>query len=214
MMKPLMLDVEIRELERALLSAKGRPVRVLEWGSGGSTVYFTDYLRKNGVPYEWVSLEYNKKWHEKVSDEVKNYPHTSIVLFDVGNDEILQPNNPMNEYVSYPKTLGKKFDVVFVDGRKRRRCVIEAKDLVTEGGVVFLHDAERPHYHSAFTHFPRSRFLSGRLWLGTLEKPNFFQKVADNMITFIRRFGYTARRTLWKIYASTPLRDFLKKNFS
>ncbi len=160
-------------MEHTLLSY-GPHVDVLEWGSGGSTVYYTKFLREKGVSYTWTSVEYNKRWYERVSDLVKSDPNTKLVLFDVGNDVLRQRDLPMDEYVNYPATLGKKYDVIFVDGRKRRRCVLEAARLLNPRGVVLLHDARRTFYHCAFAAYPDSRILlwSG-LWQGKLEDPGF-----------------------------------------
>ena len=212
-MKPLMLKEEILALERALLSIRSRPVSVLEWGSGGSTVYFTQFLRTHGISYDWTSVEYNKGWAEKVSAELKGDTDTHLVLFDVGNDEILQPDIPMNEYVGYPKTLGKKFDLILVDGRKRRRCVLEARDLVTENGFVFLHDAQRGYYHDAFKAYPRHRFLSGRLWEGRTGAPSAWEACVDFFRTLSSQTVFAVHRALWKAYAAS-LRPFVKKFFA
>ena len=178
-MKPQMSEKEIEVIER-ILSSYGTHIDVLEWGSGGSTVYFTNYLAKKGISYTWLSLEYNRKWYNKIAEATKDDPDTNIVLFDVGNDELRQPDIPMNEYVAYPGTLGKKYDVVLVDGRKRRRCVLEAKDLLKKGGRVLLHDARRTFYHSAFNAFPDGRMLLWTgLWQGRPEDPGFVRKVIN-----------------------------------
>ena len=56
---------------------------------------------------------------------------------------------PLDEYVDYPTLLGLKFDFVIVDGRKRRRCIEVSKKIVSEDGVIILHDAQRPYYWPA-----------------------------------------------------------------
>lgn len=158
-----------KTLLKAYRLNKGK-VDVLEWGSGGSTVYFTRFLRDKGVPYTWTSIEYNKGWYQKVSEEVKNDPNTKVVLFDVGNNNLRQRYTDMEEYIKYPKKKGVKYDVIFVDGRKRRRCLLESKDLLKDRGVVFLHDACRKHYQCAFKVYPFSTFVSFILWKGKGEK--------------------------------------------
>lgn len=163
---PMMSKEEIRLFSKELCSRKR--VDVLEWGSGGSTIYFTNLLREKGVPFTWTSIEYNKKWYEGVKEKVG--PEVEVVLFDVGNDEVKQLENPMDEYVEYPKTTGKKYDVILVDGRKRRRCLLVAKEVLRKGGVVFLHDAQRRYYHSAFSEYPDSRRVLWRMWRGSLDK--------------------------------------------
>lgn len=178
-MKPQMSPEEILRVEQALLH-HGSHVDVLEWGVGGSTVYFTQLLRKQGISYTWTGIEYNREWYARIIELLKNDPHVHLVLFDVGNTANKQRDVPMDEYVAYPATLGKKFDVIVVDGRKRRRCLLEAAKLLKPGGVVLLHDARRSHYHCAFRVYPDSRMLlwSG-LWQGKLEDPGALQRILN-----------------------------------
>lgn len=177
-----MAQEEIAIIEGILLSY-GSHLDILEWGSGGSTVYFTQFLRNKGVSYTWVSIEYNKIWYEKISGMTKDDKDISLVLFDVGNTKLRQPNVPMNEYVDYPASLGKKYDFILVDGRKRRRCLLEASKLLKPGGTVILHDGRRTFYHSAFSAYPDSRILlKTGIWQGKLENPGFVRRV----INFIR----------------------------
>lgn len=183
---------EIRTIEETLrgLGNKKDKIHILEWGSGGSTVYFTEFLKEIGVPYEWISIEYNKRWHEKVKNAVAHDPNIEVVLFDVGNDQLKQVDNPMDEYVGYPTTLDNKFDMVLVDGRKRRRCVLEAKKNLAPEGVVFLHDAQRKYYHCALGTFPNRRFVAMFLWQGKLTQPSLREKVVNILYTSLYRFLY------------------------
>ncbi len=198
-MEPLMNKSEIHIIERTLeeLVAGKDKLRVLEWGSGGSTLHFTRFMQNHNIDYEWVSLEYNKNWYKKVKDAVAHDSNIEIVLFDVGNDRLKQRDIPMDEYVVYPRTLGKKFDMVLVDGRKRRRCVLEAKHILAPGGVVFLHDAQRPYYHPAFSEFPDRRFASLFLWRGKNEIPCIGNRVRNIFSTFFFR-------TLYFIFIAPP----------
>jgi len=170
---------EIMTME-SILSSYGKRLDVLEWGSGGSTVYFTQFLKNKGISYTWTSIEYSKIWYERILDMVKGDKNVSLALFDVGNTNVKQPDIPMNEYVAYPATLGKKYDVILVDGRKRRRCLLEASKLLKPGGVVLLHDARRTYYHSAFSVYPDSRiFLWTGLWQGKSEDPGLIRRVIN-----------------------------------
>lgn len=186
-MKPQMLPSEIRVMEELLVSY-GSSVDVLEWGSGGSTVYYTNFLKDKGISYTWTSVEYNKVWYEKISDLIKNDSSTTLALFDVGNTDLRQRYTQMDEYVAYPAKLGKKYDVIFVDGRKRRRCLLEAQRLLKPGGTVLLHDARRTYYHCAFYVYPDSRILlwSG-LWQGKLESPGILYKVFNKILYWVFR---------------------------
>lgn len=173
---------EIAIMESVLLSY-GKHVDVLEWGSGGSTVHFTRFLRSKGVSYTWTSIEYNRDWYERISGIVKDDKNIKLTLFDVGNTELKQRYIPMDEYVAYPRMLGVKYDVIFVDGRKRRRCLLEASKLLRPKGIVLLHDARRTYYHRAFSAYKDSRVvLWTGLWGGGLEDPGITRKIINLLL--------------------------------
>ena len=193
-MKPWMSNKDIRLIEQEILGLKKSHISVLEWGSGGSTEHFSKFMTDNDITYDWVSLEYNRKWFDKVVE--RDIPNTKIVLFDVGNTNLKQVKTNMDKYVEYPLSLGKKFDLVLVDGRKRRRCLINTSSVVKPGGIVLLHDADRKYYHCAFDSFSNHEFLSESLWVAripdiisvimpawNLEKhKKFFKQAVDGII--------------------------------
>ena len=165
-MQPWMNDKDIQLIENEVLSLNKQHLDILEWGSGGSTKYFSEFMSKHDISYSWVSIEYNKKWFKKIS-ELK-IPSAEIFLFDVGNSNLKQRNTNMDRYVEFPSSLEKEFDLILVDGRKRRRCLESAATLVKPSGVVLLHDAQRKYYHCAFKSFKDHSFLSKTLWRGNV----------------------------------------------
>lgn len=174
---PMMQQRDIARIQNILQTHPAQHLTVLEWGSGGSTVFFPIFLQQLGRPYTWTSIEYNRDWYERIAKRVDQ--HTALVLIDAGSTEVKQRDNPMNEYVSYPSTTGKRYDVILVDGRKRRRCLLEARELLKPGGVVLLHDAQRRYYHCAFNAFPNSRMLTKCLWRGSLEIPSWHVRLVN-----------------------------------
>ncbi len=202
---PLMTAHEIRIMQRELLrlSKNGRKLEILEWGSGGSTHYFTKFLQKEGIEYEWVSIEYNKDWFEKIKQEVSLDTGIKMYLFDAGNGSLKQRHTEMDEYIQFPRTLEKKFDLIFVDGRKRRRCVLEAKSLLTPDGVVLLHDAQRKYYQCVFKEFSDSSLVGPSLWRGTHKSVSFLYALWQKKITFL--FG------IYFNYFFSPVRSLVKK---
>lgn len=81
-MKPMMRNHQITAIERLLLNLKKR-LNILEWGSGGSTVYFTDFLDRNGIDYRWTSIEHNYEWFTKVFQLLKDKKNVSLYFFDL-----------------------------------------------------------------------------------------------------------------------------------
>lgn len=127
----------------------------LEWGSGGSTLEFPSHIASR--PYRYLSMEHSEDWFQRVSKATAHL-NVQVKLF-----------TPMDYYVSYPLSVGRRFNFVFVDGRCRRRCLIVASKLLAVGGVVVLHDAEREWYHSAFENFTRHERVGDKLWRGWVD---------------------------------------------
>lgn len=171
-MKPLMSDQDIKLVEKELSNFSNySDIDILEWGSGGSTEYFSEILRNRGVFFMWESIEYDVKWYIRM---LKLY--LTNVRFHLFDEEVLRNddrralrNKPMNEYVLLPRKLGKKYNVIFIDGRKRRRCLLESLDLLKLYGIVLLHDADRKYYHCVMEKYD-GEFLSEKLWKGKLKK--------------------------------------------
>jgi glycosyltransferase involved in cell wall biosynthesis len=131
-----------------------RHVDVLEWGAGHSTRYFPEFLQKHGITYTWTSYEHHEGWF----NEVAGWKIKGVGLYLAGKDT-----------EGYLKPTGK-YDVIYVDGRNRVKCLQHAKTLLKPDGVVILHDAERTRYHEGLVGYS-GRFINcgkARLWFGYL----------------------------------------------
>jgi len=173
----------------------GSPVDVLEWGAGRSSLYYSERLAEQGLLGNWLSIEHNRGFFlGEIEPELSRRPTASYVLsedhapatagttlsavvFDGGD---LQPYDPDREqdrradldaYVALPASLGRRFDIAIVDGRKRRRCLLEASSLLSENGIAILHDAWRPYYQCAFEAYAHSIRVGDELWVGAQRDP-------------------------------------------
>ena len=135
-MTPLMWQGEIDILKFLLkgCAKTQKKVRVLEWGSGGSTVYFPEFLRNIKIDHSWTSIEGNASWHKKVTKATTNYDNIDIYRV------------PSEQYVDFPLSLGGMYDIIIVDGEFRRQCLGVASTLLDKQGAVFLHDAQIEDY--------------------------------------------------------------------
>lgn len=122
---PMMSEAEVQTIDNLL--EKLQPKNCLEWGSGNSTVYFP---KKHSCIKYWLAMEHNRTYFELLGD---------YLLKDVAEIKVITDFN----YVSYPATLEKKFDFILVDGLWRMECVDKAFSVVSDGGVILLHDAFR-----------------------------------------------------------------------
>ncbi|GAA4706057.1 hypothetical protein [Phytohabitans rumicis] len=189
------LDAEISERVFLAVVRRGQGLpRILEWGSGLSTLYFARRLAEFG-DFLWVTVEYDRGFFDqRVAPYLQLWSDVHVIRVDGPGDLArgldgglparglvaivydaggLIPHEraqdrlvDLDDYVAAPARLGTSFDAVLVDGRKRRRCLIEASRLVTDDGVVMLHDAQRPYYHCAFGRYRQSRRIGNELWIG------------------------------------------------
>ena len=98
----------------------------MEYGSGKSTYTFAS--RVESVD----SVEHDARWYDKVKD-----------FKDKDVNVIYQPDLNI-----YPYSQGRfdEYDLIFIDGRERAKCLHLAHDLLSEDGIVVLHDAQRQRY--------------------------------------------------------------------
>jgi len=130
--------------------------RVLEYGSGASTAFFSEFVD------EWVSVEHHKDWEERVRLMVGPLPWAKKVTLLLAEPDIPYcddcgtppfPGAPQEgteeqfrSYIDAPKKLGKKFDIILDDGRARVGVAKAAFELLAEDGRLVIHDWERPYY--------------------------------------------------------------------
>jgi hypothetical protein len=176
-----MSDIDLQILELAITrSAENldRGLRCFEWGSGRSSLHFSRLLDRIKPESLWISVEYNRSWFEQFraqgeidsrcdiyqmwepnSPPPKCQNRHAFLVFDCG--ELLPMKHKfshhrvinMEDYVNSIGLFEEKFDLIFVDGRKRNQCLFAASQRLSENGLVFLHDAWRPYYALGSTFF-------------------------------------------------------------
>ncbi|RZL30327.1 MAG: FkbM family methyltransferase [Pedobacter sp.] len=105
---------------------------IFEYGSGNSTIFYAE--RAGSV----TSVEHDKGWYEKVKGT--SPANAEMIYCELQRD---------GEYAKKAAFLGKKFDIIIVDGRDRVRCCKYSLDALTPNGVVVLDDSEREVYENA-----------------------------------------------------------------
>eukprot|EP00951_Prasinocladus_malaysianus_P006568 scaffold46726_cov52-Prasinocladus_malaysianus.AAC.1 len=116
---------------------------MLEWGSGGSTVYYSQFVK------QYYSIEHNRDWYNAMRDAVKEKGNIRYALASVEDGHNgwrggLAPGDydQFKTYVHAPERLfkDKLFDRVLVDGRARVACAVSALRFLTAESLVFIHD--------------------------------------------------------------------------
>lgn len=148
------------DAQRFLISELTTEMDVFEWGSGGSTLFFSRAAR------HIVSIEHDPQWARKVAELLARYgwANTEHLLVEPELDETAAtpvPSDPALCHSSLDTYRSKSFhkyaaqidrfrdahfDVVLVDGRARPSCALRAIRKIKTGGLLVLDNAERPHY--------------------------------------------------------------------
>lgn len=122
---------------------------MLEWGSGGSTLFFPQFVDK------YYSIEHDKEWFLRIVNEMESIleklkPNKIYFV----PPEVKEYNNPAKkeEFESYIKKVNnlpeKKIDKVLIDGRARFWCGLEVLPYLKDDSLVFVHDfMNRERYH-------------------------------------------------------------------
>ncbi len=113
---------------------------IFEYGSGASTIFF-DKIGK-----EVSFVENNQKWYNKVIQKVSN---AKGIL-----EEDLE---------KYPRAIGsfdKKYDLIIIDGQRRKQCTLEALKYLNKDGVLILDNSDRIYYGKIFCIMEKEGFKS------------------------------------------------------
>jgi len=125
---------------------------VLEYGSGGSTTFFSQFVKS------WTSMEHDSNWEPKVKNTLKMLPWGDkvthyLVQVDMPSQSFEGTEEEYRSYIDKPASLGRQYDLIIDDGRARvgvGRGVVKHK-LLAPGGRFIIHDWERKEYKQLVT---------------------------------------------------------------
>ncbi|MDD4777783.1 MAG: class I SAM-dependent methyltransferase [Fermentimonas sp.] len=162
-----------------------RSMRVFEWGSGGSTLFFASRCK------EVTSVEHDTFWIKSLRKKIEelnldNVTIKEIESMPINNFDTLNPENP-DDFISkekkssglsfeyYVKSIDQfekeYFDVVVVDGRSRNSCIKRAIPHIKKGGYLIVDNSDRKYYLSPFPYLNNPEKWEKREFMG----PVFFQ---------------------------------------
>lgn len=144
--------------------------KIFEWGSGGSTIYFSKTAKKV------FSVEHDKHWHEDVKKyaikrNINNLEYTLILPEELNcnlnknrlSTDLKFLNNSFNNYCDEINRFPDKyFDIIFIDGRARNGCIKNSINKIKDDGFIILDNSERKEYEE------------GKLLLSNFKKTSFF----------------------------------------
>lgn len=138
--------------------------RVLEFGGGGSTLWFLE----QGA--EVVTVEHHPQWADHLR-QVIGTPRWTLLERSLESDAA--------GYVGAADEFDDEhFDLVLVDGRERVRCAHASLSKVRPGGLLIFDDTDRDRYREGLTRigWPRHDYVGFAPAKPTLAYTTLFRK--------------------------------------
>jgi len=140
----------------------------LEYGSGGSTIWFGQRVRSV------VSVEASDDWYESTTKRAADLGLSNVTV-ELASTKELGYQTPEHEraYVyAAPSLQPGSLDFVLVDGEYRDKCAMRAIELLKPGGLLILDNAN--------TYIPTPTRTLIQLWSPSTQLwTTFLEKVAD-----------------------------------
>jgi hypothetical protein len=151
------------------LSEVCRSKKVLEFGSGGSTLLLAEFAE------QLISVESDKKFASQVNKRLENLNYNSkasVIYANIGPTKSFgQPisclapifKNKYKNYAGIFDNLDSQFnpDVVFVDGRFRVWCSIQACQKLEQNFILIVDDYfDRTEYHEIENFLGQAKIFS------------------------------------------------------
>ena len=168
-------------------------MKVFEYGSGGSTLFWSSRVK------DLISVEHDRSWFEKIKAELarQNITNVKYILSEshgipdfekrqiqIATDYISSdPGYSGKSFEDYAKTIDnfpdEDFDIVVIDGRARPSCILHSLKKVKRGGYLVVDNSERKYYLSGFdfTKWKSCNFFGPVPYSCNFSKTSVFQKI-------------------------------------
>lgn len=155
-----------------LIESLPSKAKIVEWGSGGSTVTFSQQL---GPDQHYISIEHDQKWFDLVTEELKRSNNYCTYLYRPVKPDCYdhgygrpEEENPigLDDYI-YPGDFVLDADFYFIDGVARCTIALMLLGLAkNKKATVLIHDysPDRYVYYNWIRKiYPRSEVLGTSL---------------------------------------------------
>ncbi len=159
---------------RFLKGITRKDMRVFEYGSGGSTLFWISRVQ------DVVSVEHDTSWYSNMKKQLDeqaiqnfkyilaepvNDPGFEKKRFEIPDDYVsADPAYKGKNFEQYAKSIDSYpdnyFDVVVVDGRARPSCIKHAIPKLKKNGYLIIDNSERKYYLTPFTFLRNSWKIS------------------------------------------------------
>ena len=143
------LEPDPRRLDElwSIAEASGRPddLRVLEWGSGLSTLLLADAVNRRANGY-LTTIDHAGAYQQAVLAAVPDVQRAWVQAITVELQGAYHSADKARNYATYPLGLVGAWDLIVIDGRRRVECALVAAMVSGSETRVALHDFRRVRY--------------------------------------------------------------------
>lgn len=128
-------------------------MHVLEFGSGGSTLFLAEKVSSI------VSIEHDPFWYAQIHRELEKYPRVNHLLVPAEKKDSAEKYQSVHglftKGLSFEKYAhaadhlpDQSIDLLIIDGRVRPQCLVLAKSKLKPGGILLFDNADRDSYQN------------------------------------------------------------------
>lgn len=126
-----------------------RPDEMLEWGPGRSTELM---LAGGAEGSRLVSIEHDPRWVGEIRTKLGTVERWDLRQVPCTDRD--------SSYATCALDLGRKFDLIFIDGRRRVECLLVALRVVRKGHLILMHDFCRKNYQRLVEDLPHCDLIN------------------------------------------------------
>ena len=152
---------------------------MLEYGCGGSTMFFPKFVKK------YYSIESDPKWATAVEQLMPG--NVTMHLTPVSVNKKIMANRSMSalkwndlyksdmhklykNYIQKITEIEEDINAVLIDGRSRASCARFIYDHISQDTVVFIHDWCRPRYKTVLEKYKLIKEINTGQMIAALKK--------------------------------------------
>ena len=141
----------IAEFQRVLATYATHSIaNILEWGSGLTTQILAAHAATLPNVELFLTIDAKAAYQQAIFADRERPAFLKELALDLRGPQSLDPELP---YSTYPLGLGRKFDLIFIDGRRRMECAFMAALLSHPKTIVVVHDYRRVRYQPVLALF-------------------------------------------------------------
>jgi hypothetical protein len=155
--KPMLQDPEQygaeydTEFRRILREYAADATSFLEWGAGYTTRIIIEHIGSRQAEL-FLTIDNDAEYLDKVVQDHRDLEYLNPKALPMTGPCENDRDTGLN-YSTYPLSLGRHFDFIFIDGRRRMECAMTALLVAKPDSVIVVHDYRRTRYQAVHAFF-------------------------------------------------------------